>query len=115
MRKYRALKRLVDTRTGVSYAPGDPIHLTDEVARVLRGRIEAWDGPETFAGVDEVSGIGPERARALGRIGITTLRQLAGADADAVERKIPALTVEQIKRWQQQATQILEQETKHNG
>lgn len=116
---YRVLKPLINTRTRVRSLPGDVVLLDERTARLLEGRVEPLDVVLDDAAVEQVRGIGPERARGLACLGIETLTQLMAADPVEIEQGMPMITVEQARGWIEAARELLldidDEELNKNG
>ena len=92
-----------------SHAPGAIFDAPDELARELiemgaARPLEDGDG----GNLEDVKGIGPKTARALVRLGLQNLDELASLDEDAVARIAKAIDKEAdtVAAWRDQAREL---------
>jgi len=115
MALYRAQRNLALARDGshVSVKRGatlDPAWVSEAgLARLLaKGYVTAEDADPGIP-LTRIRGIGPERAKGLAAIGLTTVAGLLAATPEAIEQRMSNLTVRQIEEWQRQAHALVEE------
>lgn len=111
---YRALRNLALARDGRHRIvkrgePVDPAWVSEEgLARLLARRYVQAEVDVPDIPVTAIRGIGPERAKGLAAIGITTAAGLLATDPADLEKRLSSLTVRQIEDWHAQAKVLLE-------
>jgi predicted flap endonuclease-1-like 5' DNA nuclease len=97
-------ERLKAYRAAVAAVVGS-MALADRVPLMVAG---SWS-PDGADREPLMVGIGPERAKGLAAIGLTTVAGLLAATPEAIEQRMSNLTVRQIEEWQRQAHALVEE------
>jgi uncharacterized repeat protein (TIGR01451 family) len=98
-------KKVDETVLGEGQTPdGDTVSAEDSASTLIR------TGDISEPRLQDITGIGPQREKALIDNGIDTLEELIRADAGEVAELLgPPTTEEHVKRWQEQAKELLGQ------
>ena len=111
---YRARRNIALARDGRhvivrSGEPVDPAWLSEAgLARLLARRYVQAEVDAPDIPVTAIRGIGPERAKGLAAIGITSAAGLLATDPEELEKRLSSLTVRQIEDWHAQARILLQ-------
>ena len=79
----------------VGTLPAGSLRILQRAGHIRRAERAAPESPP----VTDVPGIGPERARGLAALGITSLAELAAAEPDEIEAAMVNVSLEMVAGW----------------